>query len=67
MSRHLLVLFPLLILPAAASAQTVDTSGAGAIIAEARDHSEVMANLRTAGTGGRTLSGDSAEWRLIRW
>ncbi|HET9727720.1 MAG TPA: hypothetical protein VFP28_12445, partial [Gemmatimonadales bacterium] len=68
MTRHILVLFALLILPAAASAQTVDTSGAGAIIAEARDHSEVMANLRElSDVIGPRLSGSPAMRRANDW
>src|SRR5689334_13691243 len=45
-TRPFLIGLPLLTLPAAGSAQAVDTSGAGAIITQAMDHSEVMANLR---------------------
>ena len=47
MCRRLLVLALLSAAPATLPAQTaVDTAGAGALIAQAMDHSEVMANLR---------------------
>ena len=54
-------------------AQTVDTSGAGAIIAQAMDHSEVMANLEyLSDVIGPRLTGSPAmraanDWTLARF
>jgi carboxypeptidase Q len=69
MSRPTFVLLLLLALPAGASAQTgVDTSGAGALIAQAMDHSEVMANLRElSDVIGPRLSGSPAMRRANDW
>ena len=69
MSRPTFVLLLLLALPAGASAQTsVDTSGAGALIAQAMDHSEVMANLRElSDVIGPRLSGSPAIRRANDW
>ena len=67
-TRPFLVCLPLLALPAAGSAQAVDTSGAGAIIAQAMDHSEVMANLRElSDVIGPRLSGSPAARRANDW
>ena len=61
MTRRFLILLPLLALPAAVTAQTVDTTGAGAIVAQAMDHSEVMANLRElSDVIGPRLTGSTA-------
>jgi hypothetical protein len=69
MSRPTFVLLFLLTLPAGASGQTaVDTSGAGALIAQAMDHSEVMANLRElSDVIGPRLSGSPAMRRANDW
>src|SRR5689334_18603986 len=66
--RPFLICLPLLALPLVGSAQTVDTSGAGAIIAQAMDHSEVMANLRElSDVIGPRLSGSPAMRRANDW
>ncbi len=66
--RSSLVCLPLLALPLVGSAQTVDTTGAGAIIAQALDHSEVMANLRElSDVIGPRLSGSPAMRRANDW
>ena len=69
MSRPTFVLLLLLTLPAGASGQTaVDTSGAGALIAQAMDHSEVSANLRElSDVIGPRLSGSPAMRRANDW
>jgi carboxypeptidase Q len=69
MSRRLLVLALLFAAPAALAAQsTVDTAGAGALIAQAMDHSEVMANLRQlTDVIGPRLSGSAAMRRANDW
>ena len=69
MSRPLLVIASLLSAPAAASGpDAVDTSGAGALIAQAMDHSEVMANLRhLSDIIGPRLSGSTAMRRANDW
>ncbi len=67
-TRPLLVGLQLLALPAAGSAQTVDTTGAGAIIAQAMNQSEVMANLRElSDVIGPRLSGSPAARRANDW
>jgi carboxypeptidase Q len=66
--RPLLICVPLLALPVVGSAQAVDTSGAGALIAQAMDHSEVMANLRElSDVIGPRLSGSPAMRRANDW
>jgi hypothetical protein len=66
--RQALISFPLLALPVTASAQAVDTSGAGAIIVQAMEHSEVMANLRElSDVIGPRLSGSPAMRRANDW
>jgi carboxypeptidase Q len=66
--RPLLICVPLLALPLVGSAQAVDTSGAGALIAQAMDHSEVMANLRElSDVIGPRLSGSPAMRRANDW
>jgi len=69
MSRLAFILLLLPILPSGASAQTaVDTAGAGALIAQAMDHSEVMANLRElSDVIGPRLSGSPAMRRANDW
>ena len=68
MTRRFLILLPLLALPAAVTAQTVDTTGAGAIVAQAMDHSEVMANLRElSDVIGPRLTGSTAMRRANDW
>ena len=68
MSRRLLALVILAVAPAALAAQTVDTAGAGALIAQAMDHSEVMANLRQmSDIIGPRLSGSAAMRRANDW
>ncbi len=69
MSRPLLVIASLLFAPAALPAQMpVDTSGAGALIAQAMDHSEVMANLRhLSDIIGPRLSGSTAMRKANDW
>lgn len=59
----------LLLLPARARAQyQVDTTGAGALIAEAMDRSEVMANLQHLGDQiGPRLTGSPAARRANDW
>ena len=69
MSRSLLFLAILLATPPRVHAQlTVDTTGAGALIAQAMDHSEVMANLRElSDVIGPRLSGSAAMRRANDW
>jgi carboxypeptidase Q len=69
MSRRLLALALLSFSPVALRAQAaVDTSGAGALIAQAMDHSEVMANLRQlSDVIGPRLSGSAAMRRANDW
>ena len=69
MSRSLFLLLALSAIPAVAGAQsTVDTAGAGALIAQAMDHSEVMANLRElSDVIGPRLSGSAAMRRANEW
>ena len=69
MCRRLLVLALLSAAPATLPAQTaVDTAGAGALIAQAMDHSEVMANLRQmSDIIGPRLSGSAAMRRANDW
>jgi carboxypeptidase Q len=69
MRRRLLAFALLATAPAALSAQTaVDTAGAGALIAQAMDHSEVMANLRQmSDIIGPRLSGSPAMRRANDW
>ena len=69
MRRRLLALALLATAPAALPAQTaVDTAGAGALIAQAMDHSEVMANLRQlSDVIGPRLSGSAAMRRANDW
>lgn len=58
----------LALLAAPAAAQTVDTSGAGAIVREAMDRSEVMRNLEyLADVIGPRLSGSDAMRRANEW
>lgn len=62
--------FPALLLVAAppARAQTVDTAGAGALIAQAMDRSEVMQNLQhLSDVIGPRLSGSAAMRRANAW
>jgi carboxypeptidase Q len=69
MPRPLLAL-ALLLLPTAAlhGQSTVDTTGAGALIAQAMEHSEVMANLGHLGDLiGPRLSGSAAMRRANEW
>jgi hypothetical protein len=69
MRRRLLALVLVLVSPAPLVAQSdVDTSGAGALIAQAMDHSEVMANLRhLTDIIGPRLSGSAAMRRANDW
>ena len=69
MSRPMLALALLFVCPIALPAQTaVDTTGAGALIAQAMDHSEVMANLRQlTDVIGPRLSGSVAMRRANDW
>src|SRR5580765_4871369 len=69
MRRRLLALALVLGSPAPLVAQSdVDTSGAGALIAQAMDHSEVMANLRhLTDIIGPRLSGSAAMRRANDW
>jgi hypothetical protein len=69
MSRFLLALALLFAAPAGAFAQVaVDTTGAGALIAQAMDRSEVMANLRElSDVIGPRLSGTPAMRRANDW
>src|SRR6266545_3906289 len=69
MSRRLLALALLSLSPAVLRAQSaVDTAGAGALIAQAMDHSEVMANLRQlTDVIGPRLSGSAAMRRGNDW
>lgn len=69
MTRRLLALALLFHPTAALHAQsTVDTTGAGALIAQAMDHSEVMANLRhLSDVIGPRLSGSAAMRRANDW
>jgi hypothetical protein len=69
MSRFLLGLALLFAAPACAFAQVaVDTTGAGALIAQAMDHSEIMANLRElSDVIGPRLSGTPAMRRANDW
>jgi carboxypeptidase Q len=69
MPRRLIALALLSLSPAALPAQTaVDTAGAGALIAQAMDHSEVMANLRQlTDIIGPRLSGSAAMRRANDW
>lgn len=66
-------LFALLVCCAAAApaplvAQTVDTTGAGALISQAMDHSEIMANLEyLADVIGPRLTGSPAARRANDW
>jgi len=63
---HTLLL--LLAVAAPVRAQTVDTTGAGAIIAQATDHSEVMQNLQhLADVIGPRLSGSAAMKHANDW
>jgi hypothetical protein len=68
MSRCLLLAFVFLC-PVSLPAQTsVDTAGAGALIAQVMDHSEVMANLRhLTDIIGPRLSGSAAMRRANDW
>src|SRR5512143_987154 len=67
MTRRL-ALFLLLAAAVPARAQTVDTTGAGAIIAQATDHSEVMKNLQyLSDVIGPRLSGSPAMRRANDW
>jgi hypothetical protein len=69
MSRSLLLFLALAAMPTAGRAQTaVDTSGVGALVAQAMDHSEVMANLRElSDVIGPRLSGSAAMRRANDW
>jgi carboxypeptidase Q len=69
MRRRLLALALLATAPAVVSAQiAVDTTGAGALTAQAMDHSEVMANLRQmSDVIGPRLSGSPAMRRANDW
>jgi carboxypeptidase Q len=69
MRRRLLALVLFSAVPPALSAQaTVDTTGSGALIAQAMDHSEVMANLRQLSDMiGPRLSGSAAMRRANDW
>jgi hypothetical protein len=63
-------LFLFVVISAAAplDAQTVDSSGAGALIAQAMDHSEVMKNLQYLSDGvGPRLSGSQAMRKSNEW
>jgi carboxypeptidase Q len=65
--RRLLLVLPLLT-ATTAQAQTPDTAGAGALIAEAMNHSQVMANLREMSDQiGPRLSGSPAMRRANDW
>jgi hypothetical protein len=66
--RRSLVLSLLVVLAGPVAAQTVDTTGAGAIIAQATDHSEVMKNLQyLSDVIGPRLSGSPAMRRANDW
>jgi hypothetical protein len=69
MYRRLLTLTLFTLAPNALRAQTaVDSAGAGALIAQAMDHSEVMANLRQlTDVIGPRLSGSAAMRRANDW
>src|SRR5215216_7857899 len=69
MHRCLLALALLSLAPTVLPAQTiVDTAGAGTLIAQAMDHSEVMANLRQlTDVIGPRLSGSPAMRRANDW
>lgn len=67
MKAHLLC-FALLALTAPLGAQTVDTAGAGKLIAQAMDRSEVMQNLQHLSDAiGPRLSGSTAMRRANDW
>ncbi|HEY8258378.1 MAG TPA: M20/M25/M40 family metallo-hydrolase [Gemmatimonadales bacterium] len=66
MRLHLVAL--LLVSPLSAVAQTVDTSGAGTLIAQAMDHSELMANLQhLTDVIGPRLTGSAAMRKANDW
>jgi carboxypeptidase Q len=69
MHRFALVTAVLAAIPGRAAAQSaVDTTGAGALVAQAMDHSEVMANLRDlSDVIGPRLSGSPAMRRANDW
>jgi carboxypeptidase Q len=63
-----LSLFVLVFVAARVNAQTVDSSGSGALIAQAIDHSEVMTNLQYLSDAiGPRLSGSSAMRKANEW
>jgi hypothetical protein len=68
MIRRLAFLALLLVAAPPARAQTVDTAGAGALIAQAMDRSEVMQNLQyLSDVIGPRLSGSAAMKRANEW
>jgi len=68
MIRRLVVFALFLAAAAPARAQSVDTAGAGALIAQAMDHSEVMQNLQyLSDVIGPRLSGSAAMKRANEW
>jgi hypothetical protein len=68
MTRRLALLALLPIAAVPARAQTVDTAGAGALVAQAMDRSEVMQNLQyLSDVIGPRLSGSAAMTRANEW
>jgi hypothetical protein len=68
MTRRLAFLALLLVAAPPARAQTVDTAGAGALVAQALDRSEVMQNLQyLSDVIGPRLSGSAAMNRANEW
>jgi hypothetical protein len=68
MTSRLVLLSCLLVTALPARAQTVDTAGAGALIAQAMDRSEVMQNLQyLSDVIGPRLSGSAAMKRANEW
>jgi hypothetical protein len=68
MVRHLILLFALAGTHTAVAQTAVDTSGAGALIVQAMDHSELMGNLQhLADVIGPRLTGSLAMRRANEW
>jgi hypothetical protein len=66
--RSFAFVLPLLVTGPLSAQSTVDTSGAGTLIAQAMDHSEVMANLRhLSDVIGPRLTGSAAMRRANDW
>src|SRR5919198_2257504 len=68
MVQRLMLLIALLVARSLSAQTAVDTSGAGALIVQAMDHSELMANLQhLADVIGPRLSGSPAMRRANDW